>query len=260
MLDRAKKLGLDVLEIGIGDDVVFDPARTRRHAEQLGIELTISPGAEWPLACDISSEKETEREAGAAWHEKQIVLASELGATAYTGALYGHTGVVKKRRPHPEEYNWMAEGLNRLADSGAKRGVQIVIEPMSHFRTHLVNTPAQARRLLDRADHSNLGVLLDTYHMVTEIVDYAEGLKMLGDDLWGIHACENNRGVPGRGIVPWQAIFNVLKEMDFAGYIMLESYNSSIGDFAFERGMFHDVCPDAEAFVKEGMRFLKSGV
>jgi hypothetical protein len=37
----------------------------------------------------------------------------------------------------------------------------------------------------------------------------------------------------------------------------METYNSSIGDFAYRRGMFHNVCPDGYAFVREGLAFLK---
>ena len=37
---------------------------------------------------------------------------------------------------------------------------------------------------------------------------------------------------------------SVLDEIGFDGYIGLETYNSSLGDFAFQRGMFHNVCPD----------------
>ena len=260
ILDQACRLGLDCFEISIGDDVSFNYSATRRHAEQLGLELIVSPGAAWPLEYDLASEDREERLAGLVWHKRQVDIAAQLGATAYAGALYGHTGVVKKRRPHPDEYPWMAEGLHQLAAYGAQYGVEIVIEPMSHFRTHLVNTPAQAMRLLEAADHANLKILIDTYHMVTEITDYAAGLHLIGDQLWGIHACENNRGVPGRGIVPWPSIFKTLKVLSFDGYMMLESYNSSIDDFAYTRGMFHNVCPDADAFVTEGLQFLKQGL
>ena len=260
ILDQAHLLGLDCFEISLGDDVHFDYSATRRDAERLGLELTVSPGAVWPMLCDLSSENKEEREMGLAWHKKQVDVAAKLGATAYTGALYGHTGVVKKRRPHPDEMPWMAEGLHELASYAAQSAVEIVIEPMSHFRTHLVNTPAQAVRLLEAADHPNLKILIDTYHMVTEITDYAAGLELIGDRLWGIHACENNRGVPGRGIVPWTSVFRTLKALQFDGYMMLESYNSSINDFAFSRGMFHNVCADADAFVTEGIQFLKQGM
>ena len=39
---------------------------------------------------------------------------------------------------------------------------------------------------------------------------------------------------------------------------MLETYNSSLGDFAFQRGMFHNVCADADAFVRDGFAFLRA--
>ncbi|HHX64611.1 MAG TPA: sugar phosphate isomerase/epimerase [Chloroflexi bacterium] len=135
-----------------------------------------------------------------------------------------------------------------------------MLEPMSHFRTHLVNTPQQVRRLIDMADHPNLYALLDTYHMVTEVRDYASGIRAVGDRLWGLHACENDRGVPGGGLVPWDAVFAALREIGFAGHVLLEAYNSSIGDFAYRRGMFHDVCPDGEAFIRQGIAFMRRGL
>lgn len=258
ILDLAHSLGAAVMEIAVGDDVVFTPARTRQRAAALGLELVIGPGGAWPLACDLSSEDPGERRQGLAWHRRQVDLAVELGATAYSGALYGHPGVVKRRLPPPGELHWTADGLHALAEYGQQRGVQIVIEPMSHFRTHLVNTPAQALRLIDLADHPNLLVLLDTYHLVTEVRDYREAILAVRDRLWGIHACENDRGVPGGGLVPWDAVFGALREIAFKGLVMLETYNSSLGDFAQRRGMFHNVCPDGAAFVRTGFAFLRS--
>lgn len=259
LLDVAAGLGLDVLEIGIGDDIHFSPLETRRRAESAGLDLTISPGGIWPLNCDVSSESEEDRRAGLDWHKKQVDLANELGAIAYCGSLYGHTGVVKKRKPSPDELQWSAEALHVLADYGVGKGVAIVLEPMSHFRTHLVNTPGQMMQLLALADHPNLRVLLDTYHLVTEITDYAEGVRAVGDRLWGLHACENNRGIPGGGIVPWGKVFDALHVIGFDGYLGLETYYSG-EDFAWSRGMFHNVCPDPEDFVRQGLAFLKTAV
>jgi D-psicose/D-tagatose/L-ribulose 3-epimerase len=101
---------------------------------------------------------------------------------------------------------------------------------------------------------------LDTYHMVTEVRDYDLAFRTCRDRLWGVHACENDRGVPGGGLVPWKTIFSVLKEMGFDGPLILESYNSALGDFAYRRGMLHNVCPDGYAFVRQGLAFLKSFV
>jgi D-psicose/D-tagatose/L-ribulose 3-epimerase len=257
ILDRVQALGAAIVEIGVGDDVVFTPRLTRQRAEALGLALAISPGGTWPLACDLASDEASERRQGLAWHKRQVDLAAALGAVAYTGALYGHTGVVKRRKPPCDEAGWVAEGLHALAEYGQGLGVEVVIEPMSHFRTHVVNTPAQAMRLVDLADHANLSVLLDTYHLVTEIRDYGQAVATIGDRLWGIHACENDRGVPGGGLVPWDSLFDALRQSGFDGPILLETYNSSQGDFAYRRGMFHDVCPDPEDFVRRGFAFIR---
>ena len=258
ILDTAAALGLDCFEIGIGDDVIFSHARTRQRAAARGLTLIVSPGGHWPVECDLSADDPADRAAGLAWHKRQVARAAELGAVAYTGALYGHPGVVKRRFPPPDEYPRTADGLVALAEYGAARGVEIVIEPMSHFRTHLVNTPDQAMRLLALADHPNLTVLLDTYHMITEVRDYGQAIRTVGPKLWGLHACENDRGAPGGGLVPWGAVFAALREIGFDGYIVLEAYNSGQGDFAVRRGMFHDVCPDGAAFVRQGLAFLRA--
>ena len=257
LLDNARALGLQMFELSVGDDVVFDARRTGKHATELGIDLFIGPGGAWPLECDISSDKPGDRSRGVAWHKRQIDLAADLGAVAYAGALYGHTGVTKRRRPPADEYPRTAEGLHLLATYAAERNVLLALEPMSHFRTHLVNTPDQLMRLIQLADHTNLRALLDTYHVVTEIHDYAHALRTLSERLLAVHACENDRGVPGPGLVPWKVIFSTLRDIAFDGYMALEGYNSSLGDFAFERGMFHNVCPDGSDFVRRGITFLR---
>ena len=258
LIERARGLGLDCLELAVGDDVEFDHQLTRRRAQAAGVELVIGPGGHWPMECDISDDDPVNRQRGLDWHKQNIDLAAELGAVAYTGALYGHVGRIQRRRPPENEYKRTAENLHRLAEHAARAGVTLALEPTSHFRTHLVNTPQQAMRLITLADHPNLKVLLDTYHLVTEVRDYAAAIKLVGDKLWGIHACENDRGVPGGGLVPWNSVFAALKQMNWSGHMILETYNSSVGDFAYQRGMFHNVCPDGDQFVRDGFAFLNS--
>jgi len=257
-LDLARELGLDMFELSVGDDVVFDPRLTGRRAASLGLDLVIGPGGRWPLDADLSSDAAADRARGLAWHKRQVDLAAELGAWAYAGCLYGHPGVVKRRRPPADELPRAAEGLHTLADHAAARRVTLVLEPMSRFRTHLINTPSQLVRLIGLAGHANIKATFDTYHAVTEVRDYAEGLRVLGPRLALVHACENDRGVPGGGLVPWEAVFRTLAEIGFDGTVGLETYNTGLGDFAFERGIFQDLCPDGRAFVEKGVAFLRA--
>jgi D-psicose/D-tagatose/L-ribulose 3-epimerase len=256
-LDLARELGLDMFELSVGDDVVFDPRLTGRHAASLDLDLIIGPGGLWPLDCDLASDAAVDRARGLEWHKRQVDLAADLGAWAYAGCLYAHPGIVKRRRPPADELPRAAEGLHALADFAAARGVTLVLEPMSRFRTHLINTPAQLVRLIALADHPGIMATFDTYHAVTEVRDYAAGLRALAPRLALLHACENDRGIPGGGLVPWETVFRTLGEVGFDGTIGLETYNTSLGDFAFERGIFQDLCPDGRAFVEKGVAFLR---
>jgi D-psicose/D-tagatose/L-ribulose 3-epimerase len=256
-LDVAREIGLDMFELSVGDDVAFDARRTGEHAASLGLDLIIGPGGHWPVECDLSADDPADRLKGLAWHKRQVDIAAELGAVAYAGCLYGHTGVVKRRRPPADEYKRTAEGLHMLGVYAAQQNVVLALEPMSHFRTHLVNTPEQLMRLIEMADHPGLRALFDTYHMVTEIRDYPGALRTLAPKLFLVHACENDRGTPGGGLLPWEEMFNALRDIGYDGYVGLEGYNSGIGDFAFQRGMFHNLCPDGPAFVRKGIGYLR---
>jgi D-psicose/D-tagatose/L-ribulose 3-epimerase len=260
LIPRCRELGGQCVELSVGDDVVFTPRLTRRTAEAHGVDLIVSPGGLWPFECDLSADDPADRARGLAWHKRQVDAGAEVGAIAYTGALYGHPGTVKRRRMPADELGWTAEGLHMLAEHGAQRGIRIVLEPMSRFRTHLANTPQRIMELIALADHPNLDVLVDTFHIITEVRDFAMAIRMAGPRLWGLHACENDRGVPGGGLVPWDSVFSALGGLDFQGYMILETYNTGLDDFAIRRGVFQDICPDGDAFVRQGFAFLSASM
>jgi D-psicose/D-tagatose/L-ribulose 3-epimerase len=258
ILDRVRELGITLFEVSIGDDVVFDGAKLRQHAESLGVELTIGPGNVWPMECDISHDDADYRKQGMAWHKQVLERSAECGAAAYCGAMYSHPGRVCRREPCPDEFARAAENMHELAAYGASLGVRLAVEPMSRFRNHLINNSTQVVHLLDVADHDNLYINLDTYHLITEERDYGAAVRRAASRLWGLHACENDRGVPGGGLVPWEDVFDALLETDDTVRLMLETYRTGPDGFGYERGIFLNLCPDPEAYVREGMAFLKS--
>jgi len=256
LFDRARGLGLDTIELSVGLDVKFSTALTRRAAQAAGISLLVGPGGAWPDGADLSDDDPANRRAALDFHKAIVDQTAELGGMAYAGALYGRPGKVLKRRPPPEEFVRTAEGLHALAEHAQKAGVKIVLEPMSRFRSHVANTPAQILGLVNQSNHPNLYILLDTYHLVTEVRDYAAAIRSVGDRIWGLHACENDRGVPGGGLVPWPGVFSALKASK-AEYVGFEGYNTGLGDFGFRRGIFQNVCPDGDAFVRQAVAFTR---
>ena len=57
----------------------------------------------------------------------------------------------------------------------------------------------------------NVKVHLDTFHMIREEDDFAGAVLETGGDLGYVHACENQRGIPGTGLMPWAAFFQALQ-------------------------------------------------
>ena len=257
ILDEARSLGLDCFEISLGDDVSFNPVPVRERAKKLGLELSIGPGNVWPMECDISSESLENQRLGMEWHSAIIKRAADLGAVAYNGATYGHPGHILRQPRQSAELERIAENMYQLAAFAQSLDVKLVIEPMSHFRTHLVHSANEAIDLVTMVGHPYLYINLDTYHMVTEERDYAKAIKTCGNALWGIHACESDRGVPGGGLVPWNEVFKSLADVCPNARILMETYNTGKTGFGYKRGIFKDVCPDAQQFVKDGLAFLK---
>ena len=257
VLDEVHDLGLDCFEISLGDDIFFNPVPVCKRAREIGLELSVGPGNLWPMECDISHQSLDNQRLGMAWHRRIIEQAAELGAVAYCGATYGHPGHVLRQPKQITDLVRVAENLHQLADYSQKLGVELVLEPMSRFRTHLLHTAQQAVDLIVMADHPNLLINLDTYHMITEERDYGKAIETAGNKLRGIHACENDRGVPGGGLVPWHEVFSSLLLACPNARILMETYNTGNNGFGYKRGIFKDVCPDTKDFVRKGLSFLK---
>lgn len=257
ILNEARDLGLSLFEISLGDDITFDPIPVRKRAYELGLELTVGPGNVWPMECDISSESVERQQLGMEWHRQILKRASDLGAVAYNGATYGHPGHILRQPRQYAELERIAHNLYQLAEFAESLNVKLVIEPMSRFRTHLVHSAQEAIDLVSMVQHPQLYINLDTYHMITEERDYASAIKTCGSALWGIHACESDRGVPGGGLVPWSEVFHTLADVCPNARILMETYNTGEKGFGYKRGIFKNVCPDPQDFIKNGLGFLK---
>ena len=58
--------------------------------------------------------------------------------------------------------------------------------------------------------------------MMCTIKSYKQLMKLY--NVKKFHACANNRGAPGDGIVPWDAVMQLLKQYGYAGHITMETF------------------------------------
>jgi D-psicose/D-tagatose/L-ribulose 3-epimerase len=189
-----------------------------------------------------------------------VRVAAEAGAEIIAGPLYSPVGDIPGRRRTEDEWKWAVECYRLLGAILRSYEITIAIEPLNRFETYFLNTAADAVRLAAEIDHPNVGVLFDTFHANIEEKDVAAALRSVAPYLKHVHACENDRGIPGTGHTDWSGVFRALAELRYEGWVTIESFGFSLGDLSAAASIWRDLAPSAEAIAFEGVEFLKNGL
>ncbi|HEV2690731.1 MAG TPA: sugar phosphate isomerase/epimerase family protein [Bryobacteraceae bacterium] len=189
-----------------------------------------------------------------------VRVAAEAGARIIAGPLYSPVGYLPGRRRTEDEWKWAVECYQALGVTLLSYGMTIAIEPLNRFETYFLNTAADAVKLAAEIAHPNVGVLFDTFHANIEEKDVADALRSVARYLKHVHSCENDRGIPGSGHTDWPGVFRALKDLQYDGWITIESFGFSLGDLSAAASIWRDLAPSADAIAFDGVKFLKGGL
>ena len=258
LLPRVKAWGFDGVEVPLFQPSEFAAAEIRSGLEANGLECTICsvlvPGLSL-ISDDANVRRKTVQ------HVRDTVQAgAESGAKIIAGPLYCPVGYLPGRRRTADEWKWAVEGYQSLGDTLASHGVTVAIEPLNRFETFFLNTAADAARLCSEIDHPNVGVLFDTFHANIEEKDIGAGYRTLGKHLRHVHACENDRGIPGSGHVEWPSVFQALRDLSYDGWLTIESFGFALPMISAAAAIWRDIESSPELIASEGVKFLKRNV
>ena len=137
-----------------------------------------------------------------------IAAAKTLGAVNIVGPLYASVGRTWHATPdeRARDTDLLVRQHTELARVAGDHGVVLCIEPLNRFETSVINLASQAIDVVDRVDHPACRVMLDTFHMNIEERSIGDAIRAAGKRLHHMHLCENDRGAPGSGHVPWQEV------------------------------------------------------
>lgn len=255
LLPRIKEAGFDGLEYPLFRPTGFPAAEVRKAMEASGLECNNS--AICIEGMSLISEDAAVRRKTQAYLREVIQVAAEVGSKVVAGPVYCPVGYLPGRRRTEDEWKWAVEGYQSVTDTLDANNVTLAIEPLNRFETYFLNTDADAARLCDEVDHPNVGILFDTFHANIEEKDIAAGCRALGKHLKYVHTSENDRGTPGSGHVEWDSVFQTLRDMNYDGWLTIESFSFSLGDLSAAASLWRDIeaTPDVIAF--EGIKFLR---
>lgn len=225
-ISSTAELGFDLIEVPLLDPDAIDTAMTRSLLEEYGLAAACSLGLD-PSA-DVSSEDPAVVARGRDLLAKAVDTSAALGATDLCGVLYSvlakYPGPISERsRAH------VVESMAWLAERAAGSGLRVNLEVVNRYETNVVNTTAEMLTLIDETG-ADLGVHLDSYHVNIEENGFAEPVRQAVDAgrLRYVHVGESHRGYMGTGTVDFDTFCATLREVEYAGPVVFESFSSAV--------------------------------
>ncbi|HEC23009.1 MAG TPA: sugar phosphate isomerase/epimerase [Chloroflexi bacterium] len=250
-------MGFDWIEVPLESLDDLDHARgaeiIREHG--LGVSVCAAMGPDR----DLIHPDESIRENGMNYVRGCIEAAQTIGATNLVGPLYSAVGRTWQATPEERarDTDLLVEQLSRLADYAGEHGVVLCLEPLNRFETSFINLAEQALEVIDRVNHPSCQIMLDTFHMNIEEKSIGDAIRAAGPRLRHVHACENDRGAPGSGHVPWEDVAQALKDINYDGPVVIESFTAKVKSIARAAAIWRSLAPSQDALAEDGLKFLK---
>lgn len=201
-----------------------------KTAHELGLSYTFCTSL--PPNGDVSSEDAQERQRGVDFIRANIELAAEMGGGVVGGMLHGSTrkpGELVDNSTRARRLERSARAVQEMAETARACGVRLGLEMCNRYENTMLNTVEQGLDFLEMVDSPAVGLHLDTYHMNIEEDDLVQAIQLAGKQIVNVHACENNRKLPGMGHLNWKEILLALKAAGYEGALSMECFAVPFG-------------------------------
>ncbi len=258
LLRDIKATGFDGVEIPIFEGTPEDYADLGKLLDEIGLEPTAVAAMGDP-AMSLISPDAAERQAGIENAEWIIDCTAALGANTVSGPLHSTLGHFSGEGPSDAEWSNAVASLKAIGPYAADKGVSIGLEALNRFECYLVNTMDDLSRLVDDVAHPNIKAMYDTFHANIEEVDPIGAYERNLRNIVHIHISENDRGVPGRGNIPWAETFAAIRKSGYDSWLTIEAFGRGLPDLAAATKVWRDFAESPEAVYREGYRHIRTG-
>jgi len=258
IIEKAKGLGFELIDFAVADPFTFPTEAVKNELDRVGIDRVLTTtltDATNPISPD-----ESVREMSLKALKKAIDICNVLSAPILGGVNYAAWGYLTKKPPTEQEWEWSVDVLGKAADYAKETGnVNICVEVVQRDETHLLNTAADGVRFCKDTGRDNVKVHLDCFHMIREEKSFTDAVKVCGKEyLKYIHVNENDRGIPGTGLVPFKEFFGALIDIDYDGPLVIESFDPSFETLAGNCAIWRKLADSGEDLAIRGLANLKA--
>ena len=259
---KVKELGFDLFEFGSDYLLAQDDAglaRIKDEAAKTGIALTISMGLTEDQ--DIASDDAGKRKAGIDLLTRMAKAMAKAGISDVSGIIYCPwngkiSGYDEKKKRWEISVKSMKEAVKAFEDAGVYANVEVT----NRFENYLVNNCDEGLRYIEEVGSDHLGLHLDTFHMNIEEDSFVTPIFKAAGKMRYFHLGENNRKMPGLGMMPWKTIFDTLKLVKYDRPISMEPFVIPGGEIGAAVSLYRDIMDisNYEEDIKTSLRFVRS--
>ncbi|MDX8518381.1 sugar phosphate isomerase/epimerase family protein [Mesorhizobium dulcispinae] len=258
LLGDIKATGFDGVEIPVFAGEPDDYKKLGEMLDRIGLERTAVSAMGDPAMNLISPDAAT-RKAGIDYMKWAIDCSAALGATRLSGPLHSTLGAFSGSGPTAAEKKRSVASQRAIGDHAGRKGVTIGLEALNRFECYLVNTMDDLSEHIDAIDRQHIKAMYDTFHANIEEADPIGAYTRNRKNVVHIHISENDRGVPGRGNIPWKETFVAIRKSGYDDWLTIESFGRSLKDLAAATKVWRDFAESPEAVYREGYRHIRDG-
>lgn len=257
IIPKAKELGFELVDFAISDPFVFPVAAVKRTLEEVGINCVCTTTLT-DSTNPISPDPGIRRNAVAAM-KKAVDICNVLGAPILGGVNYASWGYLTRKPRTQAEWEWSVACMKEVAAYAKETGnVTICVECVNRFETHFLNIAEDAVQYCKDVGFNNVKVHLDCFHMIREEKSFRQAVLTCGKEYLGyVHVNENDRGVPGTGLVPFEEFFRALLEIGYDGPVVIESFDMKFTKLAGNCAIWRKLAESGEELAILGLANLK---
>lgn len=257
LLRDIRATGFDGVEIPVFEGTPDDFARLGEMLDRIGLQRTAVSAMGDPGQNLIGDR--AARAAGIAQMSWAIDCAAALGAQTLSGPLHSTLGHFSGAGPTAEEIARSISSQRAIGDKAASRGVTIGLEALNRFECYLVNTMQALSDHVDAIGHPAIRAMYDTFHANIEEADPIAAFTRHRPNIVHVHISENDRGVPGRGNIPWAETFRALRAGGYDDWLTIEAFGRGLPALAAATKVWRDFAESPEAVYRDGYTHIRRG-